>query len=58
VNDYLMAEMYMRTGTGKIIIAADIRKQLKQYNSGALGNYSTAMGIVCKPKTTDVMETA
>lgn len=58
VNDWLMAEMYLRTGTEKIIIAADIRDQLKNYNPGSLGNYSTAMGIVYKAKSTNVMETA
>ena len=58
VNDWLMAEMYLRTGTEKIIIAADIRDRLKNYNPGSLGNYSTAMGIVYKAKSTNVMETA
>lgn len=28
------------------------------YKKGALGNYSTVMGIVCKSKTTDVVEKA
>ena len=58
VNDWLMAEMYLHTGTEKIIIAADIRDRLKNYNPGSLGNYSTAMGIVYKAKSTNVMETA
>ena len=58
VNDWLMAEMYLRTGTEKIIIAADIRDRLKNYNPGSLGNYSIAMGIVYKAKSTNVMETA
>lgn len=58
VNDWLMAEMYLRTGAEKIIIAADIRDRLKNYNPGSLGNYSTAMGIVYKAKSTNVMETA
>ena len=58
MNDLLMAYMYMKTGTDKIIIAADIRKMLPKYNKGALGNYSTAMGIHCKTKTTDVIEKA
>ena len=58
VNDWLMAQMYLKTGVEKIIIAADIRSRLPRFNPGAMGNYSTAMGIVCKPKSTDIMETA
>lgn len=58
MNDLLMAYMYVKTGTEKIIIAADIRNMLSKYRKGALGNYSTAMGIHCKSKTTDVVEKA
>ena len=58
MNDLLMAHMYVQTGTEKIIIAADIRNMLSKYSKGALGNYSTAMGIQCKSKTTDVIEKA
>ena len=58
MNDLLMAHMYVQTGTEKIIIAADIRNMLSKYKKGALGNYSTAMGIHCKSKTTDVVEKA
>lgn len=58
MNDLLMAHMYQKTGTEKIIIAADIRNTLACYKKGALGNYSTAMGIVCKTKTTDVIQKA
>lgn len=58
MNDLLMAKMYIKIGTKKIIIAADIRKELKEYKSGALGNYSTAMGIVCKTKTDNVVKKA
>lgn len=58
MNDLLMAHMYVKTGTEKIIIAADIRNMLSKYQKGALGNYSTAMGIQCKSKTTDVVEKA
>ena len=56
MNDLLMAHMYVQTGTEKIIIAADIRNIVSKYRKGALGNYSTAMGIYCKSKTTDVVE--
>ena len=58
VNDLLMAQMYLKTGTEKIIIAADIRNVFAKYRKGALGNYSTAMGIACKSKTTDLVEMA
>lgn len=58
MNDLLMAHMYVQTGISKIIIAADIRKMISNYRKGALGNYSTAMGISCKSKTTDVVEMA
>lgn len=46
INDLLMAKMYIRTGCKKIIIAADIRNKFSNYRKGALGNYSTAMGII------------
>ena len=58
VNDLLMAEMYLRSGAEKIIIAADIRDRFPKYQKGAMGNYSTAMGIVCKPKSANVTEVA
>lgn len=58
INDLLMASMYQKTGTNKIIIAADIRNDLDCYKAGALGNYSTAMGIVCKSKTADIVQKA
>lgn len=58
MNDLLMAQMYIQTGTKKIIIAADIRERFLRHAKGALGNYSTAMGIVCKSRTTDVVKKA
>lgn len=58
INDLLMAKMYIRTGAEKIIIAADIRDKLNIYNEGALGNYATAMGIVCRSKTADEVKKA
>lgn len=51
VNDYLMAKLYTAADTPKIIIAADIRNKLSCYKPGAMGNYSTAMGIECKGKS-------
>ena len=58
MNDLLMAHMYIETGTSKIIIASDIRDCLKKYRKGALGNYATALGIVCKTRTGDVVKKA
>lgn len=58
MNDLLLAHMFLKTGTGKIIIAADIRHTFAKYRTGALGNYSTALSIHCKPKTTNVVELA
>lgn len=58
INDLLMAHMYLETGTNKIIIAVDIREKIKCYQTGVLGNYATAIGVVCKTKTTDVIEKA
>ena len=58
MNDLLMSQMYCKTGTNKIIIAADIRNVLPCYKKGALGNYSTAMGITCKTATTDMVQKA
>src|SRR5574344_360748 len=58
MNDLLMAEMFLKTGTNKIIIAADVRKVFSKYQCGALGNYATACGISCKTKTTDLIKKA
>lgn len=58
MNDLLMAHLYIETGTSKIIIASDIRDCLKKYRKGALGNYATALGIVCKTRTGDVVKKA
>lgn len=58
INDLLMAKTYLAMNTPKIIIAADIRSQLSCYREGAYGNYATAMGIVCKGKSTDPLEKA
>ena len=58
MNDLLMAHMYQETKTENIIIAADIRKLLPEYQKGSLGNYATAMGIVCKSKEEDTIQLA
>lgn len=58
MNDLLMAHMYITTGASKIIIASDIRNRLSKYQKGALGNYATALGIVCKTNTKDTVKKA
>lgn len=58
INDLLMAKTYISLETNKIIIAADVRDRISCYNKGAYGNYATAMGIVSKSKTKDVIKRA
>ena len=58
INDWLMAQIYLRTRTHKVIFAADVRDDMPFYHSGALGNYATAMSIVCRTKTTEPMKKA
>ncbi len=58
VNDYLLAALYMVAKTQKIVIGADVRKDIACYQSGALGNYSSAIGIVCKDKNTEIIPKA
>lgn len=58
MNDYLLAEMFIKDGTKKIIIASDIRKLIHCYQPGALGNYSTAFGITCKSSGKDPIKLA
>ena len=54
INDLLMARMYQKEKTDKIIIAKDIRDSLSFYNKGALGNYSTAFSVVIKNAEKDI----
>lgn len=58
INDWLMAQLYISEKANKIIIAFDIRNDLPCYHKGALGNYASAMSIVCRTKTTNPMEKA
>lgn len=58
INDYLLAEMFIKDGTQKIIIASDIRDKVHCYKAGALGNYSTAFGIRCKSNVKDPVKLA
>lgn len=54
VNDWLIAKMMLDENTNKVVIAADIRKQTKCYNQGAMGNYSTAFSVSVKKKEEDI----
>ncbi|MBO4750491.1 MAG: hypothetical protein J5546_09250 [Lachnospiraceae bacterium] len=58
INDLLMARMYLEEKTNKIIIACDLRDQLKCYNEGALGNYSSAFSVTLKAKDQGEFELA
>ncbi|MBR2264786.1 MAG: hypothetical protein IJ917_10705 [Firmicutes bacterium] len=54
LNDYLLAEMMIKEGTEKVIMACDLRERLPKYKEGALGNYSTAFSVVIKQKKKDL----
>ncbi|SES35894.1 Condensation domain-containing protein [Butyrivibrio fibrisolvens] len=58
LNDYLVAKMMIDEGTDKVVIASDIRNEIKNYKKGALGNYATAFGAVVKKKRSEIMELA
>ncbi|NLD86757.1 MAG: hypothetical protein GX633_00665, partial [Clostridiales bacterium] len=58
VNDYLIARMMRETGSGKMIIACDIRDKISCYVPGAMGNYSTAFSVVCKTRDGDTVALA
>ena len=58
LNDYLVAKMMIDEGTDKVVIASDIRNEIKNYKEGALGNYATAFGVVVKKKRSEIMELA
>ncbi len=48
VNDWLIAKMMLEENTNKVVIAADIRNQVKCYKQGAMGNYATAFSVSMK----------
>ena len=58
LNDYLIAKMMTEEGTDKVVIASDIRKKIKNYKEGALGNYASAFGVVVKKRRSEIMELA
>lgn len=58
INDYLIAGMMLKEDTNKVVIAADIRKHLRCYRQGAMGNYSTAFSVVIKKIEGDTVSLA
>ncbi len=58
VNDFLLAKLFTKEHTERIVIAADLRDSLKCYNKGALGNYSTAFSIELKNYGDDLFDVA
>lgn len=58
LNDYLIAKMMIEEHTDKVVIASDIRKKIKNYNEGSLGNYATAFSVVVKKKSSEIIELA
>lgn len=56
VNDYLLAVLFSAANTEKIVIGADVRSEIACYRSGALGNYSSAIGIVYKNRKAELTE--
>lgn len=50
VNDYLLAALFSVADTEKIVLGADVRDEISCYRPGALGNYSSAIGIAYKNK--------
>lgn len=58
INDWLIAKMMVEENTNKVVIAADIRNQVKCYRQGAMGNYSTAFSVLVKKKEKNVISLA
>lgn len=58
VNDYLLAVLFSTADTEKIVIGADVRSEIACYRSGAMGNYSSAIGIVYKNRKAEFTEKA
>lgn len=58
VNDWLIAKMMLEENTNKVVIAADIRNQVKCYKQGAMGNYSTAFSVSVKKNEENVISLA
>lgn len=58
VNDYLLAKLFTEDKVGRIVMAADLRNNLKCYNPGAMGNYSTAFSVELKKIPEDLFAAA
>ena len=50
--------MMLEENTNKVVIAADIRNQIKCYRQGAMGNYSTAFSVSVKKHGENVISLA
>lgn len=57
VNDYLVAEMMVSEDTKKVIVGSNIRKYIKHYEEGSLGNYASAYSVEVK-NTGDIWKVA
>lgn len=58
INDYLVAKMMKEEKTNKVIVAADIRGKMKDYQQGSLGNYATAYSVIIKNPAKDLLTLA
>ena len=58
VNDYLLAALFSAADAEKIVIGVDVRSEIACYRSGALGNYSSAIGIAYKSRKPELAEKA
>ena len=56
VNDYLLAVLFQVTNTNKIVIGVDARRDIACYRSGAIANYSSAVGITYKNKNSEITQ--
>lgn len=56
VNDYLLAVLFSIADTEKIVIGTDVRSEIACYLPGALGNYSSAVGIAYKNRKEEFIE--
>ncbi|MCR5576293.1 MAG: hypothetical protein K6F56_04730 [Oscillospiraceae bacterium] len=58
VNDWLIAKMMVEENTEKLVIAADIRRRVKGWPQGAMGNCSTAFSVSVRRKNDDLFPLA
>lgn len=56
VNDYLLAALFQVSSTNKIVIGVDARQDITCYHPGAIGNYSSAVGITYKNRNSEISQ--